>query len=309
MTTKVKGFKSSKRTSKKYLLALAVAAAIGSGFSLPAASAGIIKSDTTTMNAAADWSGTAPTISTVGEFSNVISTGNEAALTLGGNVSLMGMLFDNNLNGPVTIANTGGFTLTLGSSGIDMSAANQNVTINSIIALQAGQSWNVVTGRTLTVGGNIISGAAGTQTLTLNGTGNTSISGAIGGGTGSIALIQSGTGTTTLSGINTYTGGTTVSAGVLSLSNVSGYKTTALSVASGATLVINVTGTSSSSAANAQGSWAPFNSVNAAVTGAGVLALNGTQFVNAGLSTGSMTTNLSARRVIDVREWKLGMGI
>ncbi len=87
------------------------------------------------MNTSADWSGTTRDNTTVGEFSNVISSANEAALPLGGNVSLLGLLFDNYLNDPITIANTGDFTLTLGSSGIDMSAANQNVTINSVIGL------------------------------------------------------------------------------------------------------------------------------------------------------------------------------
>ena len=72
-------------------------------------------------------------------------------------------------------------------------------------------------GGTLT--GNISSGAAGTQTLTL-GTSNArtsaTLSGIIGGGTGTLAVI-SAAGTSTLSGANTYTGNTFLNGGTLIL--------------------------------------------------------------------------------------------
>lgn len=51
-----------------------------------------------------------------------------------------------------------GNTLTLGSGGIDLSAASQNLTISSGLTLGAGQTWKVATGRTLTVAGNISRG-------------------------------------------------------------------------------------------------------------------------------------------------------
>ncbi|MCL4207851.1 MAG: autotransporter-associated beta strand repeat-containing protein, partial [Pirellulaceae bacterium] len=66
--------------------------------------------------------------------------------------------------------------------------------------------------------GNISSGAAGTQTLTLgtsNSTGNATLSGNIGGGTGTLALTKAQAGTTTLSGTNSYDGGTTINAGAI----------------------------------------------------------------------------------------------
>ena len=71
-----------------------------------------------------------------------------------------------------------------------------------------------------TISGNITSGASGTQTLTLgttNSTGNATLSGIIGGGTGTIALNKTAAGTVTLTGVNTYTGPTTIEAGIVTL--------------------------------------------------------------------------------------------
>ena len=176
-------------TRSRFTLAVKVAAllAVASlAFSHSALAVDITKSNTTTMNTAADWGSTAPVITNLGIFDNTISAVNAAALTLGGNVSLLGLQFNNNLNGPVSIAT--GSTLTLGASGINMSAANENVTINSLIALQAAQAWNVQTGRTLTTGTNI----SGNFLLTLNGAG----------------IVN-------LNGTNSSTVGTTVSAGTV----------------------------------------------------------------------------------------------
>ncbi len=71
----------------------------------------------------------------------------------------------------------------------------------------------------LSFGGAITSGAAGTQTLTVSGGGNITINGMIGGGTGTIALTKNGAGTLTLGGNNTFTGGVTINAGSVTVSN------------------------------------------------------------------------------------------
>ncbi len=63
----------------------------------------ILKSDTATMDAAADWSGNAPTASNVGEFGSTPLAATLAAMTLGGAVSLAGLQLDNNMNGPLTV--------------------------------------------------------------------------------------------------------------------------------------------------------------------------------------------------------------
>ena len=95
-------------------------------------------------------------------------------------------------------------------------------------------------------GGTILNNSTGTNvTFTIgngNGTGG-NYAGVIAdhtSGTGTVALTKSGTGTITLSGANTYSGLTTVSAGVLNIQNATalGTTTNGTSVTSGATLQI-----------------------------------------------------------------------
>jgi autotransporter-associated beta strand protein len=162
---------------------LAVMAGTNAGAANP------IKTDTTTMNVAASWSDSAvPTSSKIGEFNNVISSGKAATLTLGGNVSVLGLLFDSNLNGPVKIGS--GSTLSLYASGIDMSAANANVTIGCATALAADQTWNVGSGLMLTNSGIL---------------------------SGNYNLNKTGAGTLTLTGANTFSGTTTINNGKVKL--------------------------------------------------------------------------------------------
>ena len=192
----------------------------------------ITKSDTTTMNTAAAWGGTAPIITNLGIFDNTISTANAAALTLGGNTSLLGLQFNNNLNGPVSIAT--GSTLTLGASGINMSAANENVTINSLIALQAAQAWNVQTGRTLTTGNNI----SGNVLLTLNGAGIVNLNGTNSSTTGT--TVSAGTVNAGSAGAFGGAGGTlTVSGGTVNQSVLNALNSTNRLTVSGGTVNLN----------------------------------------------------------------------
>ena len=129
----------------------------------------LLKADTTTMNGAADWGGTAPGAGRIGQFGATISAAKEAGLALGGNVTLDALTFSGTLNGSVTIAS--GSTLTLGAasgtSGILMDAANQDVTLNCSVALAANNTWSVASGRTLTIGNSI----SGTALLTVSGSG------------------------------------------------------------------------------------------------------------------------------------------
>lgn len=135
-------------------LVLAVVVTANSGGSAVAQS--LTKANTATMNTATDWGGTAPTLTGTGVFTNVLSASNAAALTLGGDVSLARLEFQN-INGPVTIA--AGGTLTLANTGnatnagIQMSNANLNhdVTINA--ALVNVGTLHIKGGRTLTLGG------------------------------------------------------------------------------------------------------------------------------------------------------------
>lgn len=90
------------------------------------------------------------------------------------------------------VAITIGNTLTLGPSGIVLSSANRNLTLNCDVALNADQVWSAgtVATRLLTISGNI----SGNQRLT-----------------------KDGVGTLILTGANTYAGGTVVTNGILSI--------------------------------------------------------------------------------------------
>ncbi len=105
------------------------------GFTLSTAgSANVTKLDTPSMAATtANWSA-APAATDIGEFNGTPGVASLAGLTLGGaDLALGGLLFDGTMQGPAAIAS--GNTLTLGASGIDMSAANQNVTLSCTMTL------------------------------------------------------------------------------------------------------------------------------------------------------------------------------
>ena len=129
-----------------------------------------------------------------------------------------------------------GEALTLSGTGITSTGAVRNISGNNTwtggVTLSANTTVESDAGL-LTFSGNI---ANATRTLTVTGAGDTTISGIIGNGTGGIT--KTGTGTLTLSGANTYTGGTTVSNGVVNLQNSSALGTagTGTTVAAGAAL-------------------------------------------------------------------------
>ena len=159
-----------KRPSKFSILATAFVAAVAC---LSPLSAQVTKQNTTTMNTASDWSA-APTISVDGRVGGTINASNLAALTLGGNVSLKGLQFDNGMLGPMTVDASPGFTLTLGSTGLNMSGtatttnSTFDVTINAAIA-GATSPVVVKSGRAITLGGGATSlgGLSGLGTLNL----------------------------------------------------------------------------------------------------------------------------------------------
>ena len=198
----------------RQLSAILITAAILALAAGTAQAASVTKKDTTTMQAnTTDWS-VAPGTTDIGVFDNTISLANEAALTLGGNLSIGALQFNNNLNGPVAIGYGASQTLTLNSSGtaLDMSAANQDVTLNCLLTLGASQTWNVGASRTLTVGG-AISGSSysltksGVGTLTLSGTGNANTFSSLTLSAGQLGLNGS---TNNVSGTGTFSGSTTL---------------------------------------------------------------------------------------------------
>ncbi|MEY2498569.1 MAG: fibronectin-binding autotransporter adhesin [Verrucomicrobiota bacterium] len=141
-----------------------------------------------------------------------------------------------------------------------------------------------------------------TFALTLGGAGNGTVSSIIGTTTG--GLTKTGLGTWTLSGANTYTGATTVSAGVLNIQTATGLGTTptGTTVSSGATLqlqggvtvgteALNINGTGASGQTGALVNVSGSNSYGGLLTLAGLTTLSsdsGTlSLTNAGTVTGA----------------------
>jgi autotransporter-associated beta strand protein len=146
------------------------------------------------LNDPTSWASGVPGINDVANWGPNLAA---AAYTapMGGNLSWSGIsLIATNISA-VTIPSTGGFQLTLGSAGIDLSASQQNLTINAPLNLAASQSWNVGV-------------TSGSRTLIVN-----SISG------GNVTLSKAGDGILSLQGPNTTSGGIIVSAGGLDLNH------------------------------------------------------------------------------------------
>lgn len=150
-------------------------------------------------------------------------TSAQASVALANDGSWQGIRIGSGLTRSLTIATNGitRTTLTLGSSGIDMSAAVYNLSIIPNIALGASQIWTMSASSTAEVKG-VISGAVG-NTLTKNGAGVLFINGAnntYSGGTilneGTLMLAADPLGKQMGTGALTINGGTFMSSGTSS---------------------------------------------------------------------------------------------
>ena len=145
------------------------------------------------------------------------------------------------MQGAITVT---GEALTLNGTGVASGGALRNISgansFNGNITLGSDTRVNSDAG-TLTITPAAGNAFAGAFNLTLGGAGNITITKPIATGTGNVT--KDGAGTLILSGVNTYTGTTTVSGGVLSARSASALGTSAAgtSVASGAALEIQGT--------------------------------------------------------------------
>ena len=213
---------SKKNSTRAGALALAVmAASFGASVAAHADTYG--NNGGTTLNLAGSWidetTGNAPAANPPGAL-DIAQFDSHSALTaatlfqLGAPTTWLGLVVQNP-GADITI-DSGSNALTLGASGVDMSAATQNVTISaSTVTLGAAQSWNVTTGRSLTLTSSLNTNG---NVLTFQGAGTSVVSGAVSGTGG---LQMSGTGVVTLSGGNSYSGGTTVNSGTVNYNTAS----------------------------------------------------------------------------------------
>ncbi|MGD0897387.1 MAG: autotransporter-associated beta strand repeat-containing protein [Thermoguttaceae bacterium] len=132
----------------------------------------------------------------------------------GGGVLQLANVAGGSVPEPITLYDGAQLQNTSGSNGVS----------GTITAGPTAAIVNTAAGTTLTISGNIVSNWTDGRGVTVGGAGNTTISGNIGGssdpGNGlgwniTAGLVKSDTGTLTLSGTNSYTGGTTVSDGLL----------------------------------------------------------------------------------------------
>jgi fibronectin-binding autotransporter adhesin len=144
---------------------------------------------------------------------NATSTLNRATVQDIGNLSITKITMTGDPGAAISINNSTG-TLTLSATGTLCRYQNLSITGTSDVILGAAQTWTA-TLTTLSVS-NRITGT--NRNFTLTGTGNINISGVI--ATGSGTLTKAGTGSATLSGANTYTGTTTITRGILSVSSI-----------------------------------------------------------------------------------------
>jgi len=117
-----------------------------------------------------------------------------------------------------------GTALSIGANGIDIKAASGTVALNNAVRLGASQTWTNNSSSLFTVSATVTNVAnLAPYILTIDGTGNTTMSAAItnGGPTGTTGLTKNGSGTLTLSSnSNAFTGGLILSAGTLRFSQV-----------------------------------------------------------------------------------------
>lgn len=124
-------------------------------------------SNGTALNVGTSWvGGVAPTSSDVALWDSTVVAANTTVL--GADLAFQGIRIAD--PGGAVIINTGS-VLSLGSAGIDMSAATQNFSLRTNVALTSNQSWTVASGRTLEIGDNTLPSITGDFDVNLSGPG------------------------------------------------------------------------------------------------------------------------------------------
>jgi autotransporter-associated beta strand protein len=225
-------------------------------------------------------------------FSNQPST-MATATTVGG------IWMTNGVGQNVTVSGTGILTLSgntiNGTAGLGILVDNTNsytLTITAPLQLGNAQTWRNSSGNLLTIG------AGGVDTngkaLTVDGTGNTTISGVV---SNSGSVTKAGQGLLALIAANTFTGSTTVSGGTLALAAASGSalgSTSSVTVNSGGTLLLGANNQINDSAPMtlAGGTFAKgnFSEGTTSSVGVGALTLTANSHIDFGTGTVGVLT-------------------
>ena len=137
--------------------------------------------NTDPLNLASSWDALPGSVD-IAQWTNTVTAGNTTA-SLGADLSWAGI----KIVGPgAAVTINSGNTLTVGTSGIDLSTATQDLILNSGLTLVGNQSWKAAAGRTLNVAGaftrtgTIVDFTNFNATATLNGIANAGTTGILG---------------------------------------------------------------------------------------------------------------------------------
>ena len=196
-------------------------------------------------------------------------------------------------SGTLTLSGTNTYTgATVVSSGVLQAGSTSAFGSNSAASVSSGATLDLAgfsnTLGSLSGAGTVTSSASGNVTLTAGGdNSSTTFSGSINDGSGTLALTKTGSGTLTLSGTNTYSGGTSVLSGILSVNGSIGDVTVSGGRLGGNGTVGNVT-------VNSGGAFAPGNSVGKTTVSGNVTFKSGSDYrveVNDGGNTAGVNND------------------
>ena len=164
----------------RILLAISLATFVLVPTASPAATRSM-QDNTDPLNLASSWDALPGSVD-IAQWTNTVTAGNTTA-SLGADLSWAGI----KIVGPgAAVTINSGNTLTVGTSGIDLSTATQDLILNSGLTLVGNQSWKAAAGRTLNVAGaftrtgTIVDFTNFNATATLNGIANAGTTGILG---------------------------------------------------------------------------------------------------------------------------------